>query len=117
MALPLGVAAAVYLSEYARDNLLTRLINLAIVNLGLLREYVGRPGNGMMPIRGHSGVQGGAEADMAAVRQELLNLSVDEAPGAETDDVNEGGKDFTTNNYWKTPYAPGLTPEELELLG
>jgi len=33
----------------------------AIVNLGLLREYVGRAGNGMMPIRGHSGVQGGAE--------------------------------------------------------
>jgi molybdopterin-dependent oxidoreductase alpha subunit len=32
-----------------------------IVNLGLLREYVGRPGAGMMPIRGHSGVQGGAE--------------------------------------------------------
>jgi molybdopterin-dependent oxidoreductase alpha subunit len=33
----------------------------AIVNLGLLREYVGRPGTGLMPIRGHSGVQGGAE--------------------------------------------------------
>jgi predicted molibdopterin-dependent oxidoreductase YjgC len=33
----------------------------AICNLGLLREYVGRPGTGMMPIRGHSGVQGGAE--------------------------------------------------------
>ncbi len=33
----------------------------AIVNLGLLREYVGRRGCGMMPIRGHSGVQGGAE--------------------------------------------------------
>jgi molybdopterin-dependent oxidoreductase alpha subunit len=33
----------------------------AIVNLGLLREFVGRPGTGMMPIRGHSGVQGGAE--------------------------------------------------------
>lgn len=32
-----------------------------IVNLGLLREFVGRPGCGMMPIRGHSGVQGGAE--------------------------------------------------------
>jgi phosphate transport system permease protein len=30
---PLGVAAAVYLSEYARDNWLTRLINLAIINL------------------------------------------------------------------------------------
>lgn len=31
--LPLGILAAVYLSEYARDNALTRLINLAIVNL------------------------------------------------------------------------------------
>ena len=30
---PLGVAAAIYLSEYARDNWLTRLINLAIINL------------------------------------------------------------------------------------
>jgi phosphate transport system permease protein len=30
---PLGVAAAVYLSEYAADNTLTRLINLAIINL------------------------------------------------------------------------------------
>lgn len=32
-ALPIGLAAAVYLSEYSRDNLLTRLIKLAIVNL------------------------------------------------------------------------------------
>ena len=30
---PLGVAAALYLSEYAPDNLLTRTINLAIINL------------------------------------------------------------------------------------
>ncbi len=30
---PVGVAAALYLSEYAPDNLLTRAINLAIVNL------------------------------------------------------------------------------------
>jgi phosphate transport system permease protein len=30
---PLGVAAAVYLSEYAPDNWLTRIINLAIINL------------------------------------------------------------------------------------
>jgi len=30
---PLGIAAAIYLSEYAPDNLLTRLINLAIINL------------------------------------------------------------------------------------
>jgi molybdopterin-dependent oxidoreductase alpha subunit len=29
----------------------------AIANLGLLREWVGRPGTGLMPIRGHSGVR------------------------------------------------------------
>ncbi len=30
---PLGVAAAIYLSEYAPDNWFTRIINLAIINL------------------------------------------------------------------------------------
>ena len=30
---PVGIAAALYLSEYAPDNTLTRLINLAIINL------------------------------------------------------------------------------------
>lgn len=33
----------------------------AIVNLALTRGFVGRDGSGLMPIRGHSGVQGGAE--------------------------------------------------------
>jgi molybdopterin-dependent oxidoreductase alpha subunit len=33
----------------------------AIVNLALARGMVGRPSCGLMPIRGHSGVQGGAE--------------------------------------------------------
>jgi molybdopterin-dependent oxidoreductase alpha subunit len=33
----------------------------AIANLALARGNVGRPGAGLMPIRGHSGVQGGAE--------------------------------------------------------
>ncbi|MDP2652823.1 MAG: phosphate ABC transporter permease PstA [Candidatus Omnitrophota bacterium] len=32
-ALPLGVLGAIYLTEYARDNMLTRLIKLAIINL------------------------------------------------------------------------------------
>lgn len=40
---------------YGEDNV------RAIVNLGLARGFVGRPGCGLMPIRGHSGVQGGAE--------------------------------------------------------
>ena len=33
----------------------------AVINLALARGYVGREGAGLMPIRGHSGVQGGAE--------------------------------------------------------
>lgn len=33
----------------------------AIINLALTRGFVGREGCGLMPIRGHSGVQGGAE--------------------------------------------------------
>ena len=32
-ALPLGVLSAIYLTEYAKDNLLTRLVKLAIINL------------------------------------------------------------------------------------
>src|SRR3990167_1337216 len=32
-ALPIGLFAAIYLSEYAKDNFLTRIIRLAIVNL------------------------------------------------------------------------------------
>jgi molybdopterin-dependent oxidoreductase alpha subunit len=33
----------------------------AVIDLALARGNVGRPGAGLMPIRGHSGVQGGAE--------------------------------------------------------
>ena len=32
-AIPLGILAAVYLTEYARDNVLNRLVKLAIINL------------------------------------------------------------------------------------
>lgn len=41
--------------EHGADNV------AAIVNLALARGNIGRPGAGLMPIRGHSGVQGGAE--------------------------------------------------------
>ena len=34
----------------------------AVVNLALARGMLGRPGTGILPIRGHSGVQGGGEA-------------------------------------------------------
>ncbi len=39
-ALPAGILAAVYLSEYARDNFLTRLIDVAIVNLAGIPSVV-----------------------------------------------------------------------------
>ena len=41
--------------EFGEDNV------RSIVNLGLSRGWVGRERCGLMPIRGHSGVQGGAE--------------------------------------------------------
>jgi len=39
-ALPIGVMAAIYLSEYAKDNALTRVINLAIINLAGVSSVV-----------------------------------------------------------------------------
>jgi len=53
----------------------------AIVNLALARGNVGRRGAGLMPIRGHSGVQGGAE--MGAYATALPGgVSIDEASAA-----------------------------------
>ena len=40
IAVPLGVAAAVYLSEYAKDNRLTRTIRIAIINLAGIPSVV-----------------------------------------------------------------------------
>ncbi len=40
IAVPLGVAAAVYLSEYAKDNQLTRTIRIAIINLAGIPSVV-----------------------------------------------------------------------------
>ncbi|MDZ7677368.1 MAG: molybdopterin-dependent oxidoreductase [Acidimicrobiales bacterium] len=74
----------------------------AIVNLGLARGNVGRDGAGLMPIRGHSGVQGGAE--MGAYATSL-----------------PGGHDVTASNAaslgerwgFQIPDQPGLTAPEM----
>ncbi|HEV8481798.1 MAG TPA: FdhF/YdeP family oxidoreductase [Candidatus Eisenbacteria bacterium] len=53
----------------------------ALVNLALARGFVGRAGAGLMPIRGHSGVQGGAE--VGAVPGALSSWAPLGSPAAE----------------------------------
>jgi phosphate transport system permease protein len=56
-ALPIGVLAGIYLTEYARDNWLTRLINLAIVNLAGVPSIVfGLFGLSMLVLAFHFGL-------------------------------------------------------------
>ena len=56
-ALPLGVMAGIYLTEYARDNWFTRSINLAIVNLaGVPSVVYGLFGLGVFVLLFHFGM-------------------------------------------------------------
>ena len=78
----------------------------AIVNLGLARGNIGRPGAGLMPIRGHSGVQGGAEmgayatafpgglqinAANAVTLSEQYGFPVGDTPGITAEEMVEAG--------------------------
>lgn len=87
----------------------------AICNLGLLREAVGRRGTGLMPIRGHSGVQGGAEMGAYATAfpggleinpenarrfSELWGFEVPEQPGLTTVDALEAAREGRLDAYW-----------------
>lgn len=107
----------------------------AIVNLGLLREYVGRPGTGMMPIRGHSGVQGGAEMgayatafpggkpideDSARRFSELWGFDVPAVPGLATSQALEAayrrqldGFYLVGGNFLETMPSPARVAEGL----
>jgi len=74
----------------------------AVVNLALARGNVGRPGAGLMPIRGHSGVQGGAEMGAYATA----------FPGGvpvTSDSAAELGRQWG----FPVPDAPGLSAEEM----
>jgi molybdopterin-dependent oxidoreductase alpha subunit len=74
----------------------------SIINLALTKGFVGREGCGLMPIRGHSGVQGGAEMGCYAT-------------------VFPGGKPITPENaaqlsqHWgfKVPATKGLIAPEM----
>jgi predicted molibdopterin-dependent oxidoreductase YjgC len=74
----------------------------AIVNLGLVRGNVGHRGAGLMPIRGHSGVQGGSE--MGAYATAL--------PGGL--DVNDANAAALAEEYgFPVGARPGMTAEEM----
>jgi molybdopterin-dependent oxidoreductase alpha subunit len=74
----------------------------AIVNLALARGNVGRDGAGLMPIRGHSGVQGGAE--MGAYASSL--------PGGVAVDA-AGAAAMASQWGFAVPAGPGLTAPEM----
>jgi molybdopterin-dependent oxidoreductase alpha subunit len=75
---------------------------LSIVNLALLRGNVGRRGAGLMPIRGHSGVQGGAE--MGAYATAL--------PGGVPLDATHA-RALAERYGFPIPESPGLTAPQM----
>ena len=74
----------------------------AIINLALSRGFIGRPYCGLMPIRGHSGVQGGAE--VGAVPNQL--------PGG-TPIGDEGSARFGPTLGFEVSAIPGLNAVEM----
>jgi molybdopterin-dependent oxidoreductase alpha subunit len=74
----------------------------AIINLALTKGFIGREGCGLMPIRGHSGVQGGAEMGCYST-------------------VFPGGRKISPetakemSDYWgfEVPQTPGLITSEM----
>jgi molybdopterin-dependent oxidoreductase alpha subunit len=73
-----------------------------VLNLGLSKGFVGRDKNGLMPIRGHSSVQGGAEMGAYATA----------FPGGKT--VNAENAERLAAQYgFPIPNTPGLTGPEM----
>jgi molybdopterin-dependent oxidoreductase alpha subunit len=74
----------------------------ALLNVALARGSVGRPGAGLMPIRGHSGVQGGAEMGAYAT---AFPGGVPISP--------ESARELEERYGFPVPGARGLTAEEM----
>ncbi len=74
----------------------------AVLNLGLMKGYVGRDKCGLMPIRGHSSVQGGAEMGAYATA----------FPGVKP--VNaENAKQLSAQYGFEVPDSPGMPATEM----
>lgn len=78
----------------------------AIVNLQLARGNVGRANTGLMPVRGHSGVQGGAEVG-AQPSAYVMGAAVNE----------ENARRFAQPEYWgfEPPSWKGMSAAEVVL--
>jgi molybdopterin-dependent oxidoreductase alpha subunit len=107
----------------------------AVINLALARGNVGREGAGLMPIRGHSGVQGGAEmgayatalpggialdSDSAAAVAEQWGFAPPEAPGLTAEEMVEAAGDgrievlySSGGNFLETLPDPVLVADRL----
>ena len=107
----------------------------AVINLALARGNVGREGAGLMPIRGHSGVQGGAEMgayatalpggvaltpESAAAVAEHWGFAPPSAPGLTAEEMVEAAGDgrvevlySSGGNFLDTLPDPGLVAERL----
>lgn len=73
-----------------------------ILNLGLSQGFVGKDRCGLMPIRGHSGVQGGAEMGAYATA----------FPGGQP--INEDSATNLSSQYgFEVPASPGLSATEM----
>jgi molybdopterin-dependent oxidoreductase alpha subunit len=119
--------------EHGTDNV------CAIVNLGLAGGNVGKPGAGLMPIRGHSGVQGGAEmgayatalpggvevnAENAAALSEQYGFPIGPAPGLTVEDMldraRRGGLDVlysSGGNFLEVLPAPEIVEQAIANVG
>jgi len=108
----------------------------AVVNLALARGMVGRENCGLMPIRGHSGVQGGSEVgcvpnalpggkplseDNAAIFDEQWGFELPRAPGLNAvemvDAAHSGNIDMLYSaggNFLETLPEPSYVREALE---
>lgn len=82
--------------EFGEDNV------RAIINLGLTKGFLGRDKCGLMPVRGHSGVQGGAE--MGAYSTVFPG-------GAPIDEAN--ARRFSDLWGFKVPESKGMTAVEM----